>query len=491
MLNQRFLLKLSKSIKNCYTINRRFLRKIHSELPRTISKLNIITQMEQCNYVDPSRKELGIQYDDDLFSHTIFDNYLCIQSDDEKTAINTDALKNTQQLPIYCIFAHGKIITDVNVEIRDEPDDTISYHITTPSTAFFNLQREQYLYDTSPVGSLLMCSSKLNTYFNTIITHRQEFLDLLFSTNFKQVSTPIKHGTEFDLDSPLFSPPLFSTINKTLDFYDDSVKSPLRFGIVQLNKPIEDETLSILQTIGTQLTTETEEEKKTRCFNTIVSQPGILTNNPDAEIAFVQHLYSHNFRITNKELTELFGPGIYIMSTCSPLSLKINIDGIGKINYSSERGIISTTLRQKHQTKIANEITEKCVKGIINDLETIVNNLNYRWFEMVQTKEHLESSHNFEIDVKINPEFANKADLEMGPYENPEYELPTFRVGQQIIDPTHQQYQQYLDVYMQTKPHGGVKNKQTKSRKQKKHHKKRKTLKRRPRRSTRSRHRRS
>ncbi len=365
--------------------------------------------MEQCNYVDPARAEKGIQYDSDLFSHTIYNNSLCIQTDDEKNAINIEDLKHANELPIYCVFAHGKIISDVNVSFIDGDDDEIYQHIATPPSTFFNLQRHQYVYDTAPLGSLLMCSPHLNEYFGHVIDNPHEFVEILFSTNFKQVSAPLASG-DFDLDSPLFSPPQFSTINKTLDFYENVVKSPLRFGIVQLNKRIDDEVTEILRSIGTPLTTTSDEEKIARCFNTTISEPGKLTNNPEAEVAFVERMHTHNFRCTLEELTATFGPGIYIMSTCSPLSLTLNIEDIGKIRYSSESGIMSQLKSPAHSS-----IVDKAVYAFNSDLEAIVYNLNYRWFEMVQAKQAMKLTRHFpQVDVQTSKMYPSVADVRDG-----------------------------------------------------------------------------
>ena len=355
--------------------------------------------MNSCDYVEPVREERGIQYDDDLFSHTIYNNSLCIQSDDGKTATNIEDLGSVAELPIYCVFAHGKIISDVNIAV----DDDFNYHVTTPPTTFFNLHRNQYIYDTAPLGSLLMCSPHLNEYFGHVINNPPGFLEILFSTNFKEVSAPIATG-DFDLDSPLFSPPQFTTINKTLDFYEDVVKSPLRFGVVQLNKPMDDEVVGILQSIGQRLITNTPEEKINRCFN-ISSYK--LTNNPEAEHAFIRHLHTHNFRCTLEELTTIFGPGIYIMSTCSPLNLVINGDGIGKIHYSSEMGIKSKLKNPAHSIMV-----EKAVYAFNSDLESMVYNLNYRWLEMVQNKEAIEIGTAFpQVDVKTGKMYPDVADI--------------------------------------------------------------------------------
>ena len=127
-----------------------------------------------------------------------------------------------------------------------------------------------------------------------------------------------------------------------------------------------------------------------RCFNTSISEPGKLTNNPYAEQEFVRHLQSREFRCTLEELTSIFGAGIYIMSTCSPLSLTLNIADIGKIRYSSEVGISSKLKSPSHA-----QIVEKAVYVFNSDLEAIVYNLNYRWFEMVQNKAEIETSYAF------------------------------------------------------------------------------------------------
>lgn len=362
-----------------------------------ISNFNIITYMEQCNYIDPIRAKLGIQYDDDLFSHTIFDNNLCIQSDDEKTVSNVSDLQHALSLPIYYVITHGLVSANINVK----KDHKSTHHIRTQENAFFKLQPMQYVYDMSPIGSLLMCSPSLNDYVKRVIDHNDEFIDVLFSTNFKQVSMPLSSG-DIDIDAPLFSPPQFSTINKRLRFYDDKTDSSLRFGIVQLNKEMDDEVLSILSSIGTPLTTVTSDEKQLRCFNLGVSEPGKLTNNPDAEISFVNHMKMNNFRCSLEELTSMFGHGIYIMSTCTVLQVNITIDNKITVQYSSETGI-SPELQDKSQSKMV----EKALYGFNNDLETIVYNLNYRWNEMVQHKNDVDMANEYpHVNVTTNDKFV-------------------------------------------------------------------------------------
>lgn len=357
--------------------------------------------MEQCNYVDPKQAEIGIQYDEDLFSHTIYNNSLCIQSDDEKNAINVSDLQQAQNIPIYCIIAHGVIASNITIK----KDRLSNHHITTPASTFFQLQRMQYVYDAAPIGSLLMCSPSLNDYVKRVIDFPNEFVDVLFSTNFKQVSIPLSSG-DFDVDTPLFSPPLFSTINKRLRFYDDKETSMLRFGIVQLNKEMDDEVLSMLSSIGTPLRTITPEEKQMRCFNLSVSEPGKLTNNPEAEIAFVDHMKSNNFRCSLEELTSMFGYGIYIVATCTGFQFNINIDNKRDVKYSSETGISPELTNQSHL-----KMVDKALYGFNSDLEKVVYNLNYRWNEMVQHKKEVELANEFpQFDVAINERFVKLRD---------------------------------------------------------------------------------
>jgi hypothetical protein len=247
-----------------------------------------------------------------------------------------------------------------------------------------------------------MCSQVLNDYVKHVTTYSTEFVNVLFSTSFKQVSTPLSGG-DIDIDAPLFSPPQFSTINKRLRFYNDKETSTLRFGIVQLNKEMDDEVLSILSSIGTPSTTITPEEKQLRCFNLGVSEPGKLTNNPDAEIAFVNHMKTNNFRCSLEELTSTFGNGIYIMATCTALQVDINIDNKLSVKYNSSETGISPELKDQSHLKMV----EKALYGFNSDLETIVYNLNYRWNEMVQHKEDIEMTNEFpHVDVRTNERFV-------------------------------------------------------------------------------------
>jgi hypothetical protein len=204
----------------------------------------------------------------------------------------------------------------------------------------------------------------------------------------------------------MFSPPLFSTINKTLDFYEDTVRSELRFGVVQLNKPIDEEVYGMLSSVGTVLNTNTDEEKLNRCFNIAISEYGKLTNNPAAESQFVNMLTRQKFRCSLQQLTDTFGPGIYILSTCSPLALSIKGIGMGKIKYSSEVGIKTALEHNDHK-----QMVDKVVYAFNNDLEQIVHNLNYRWLDMVRDIPELEPAYTIpSIDVQMNKQYPNYAE---------------------------------------------------------------------------------
>jgi hypothetical protein len=224
------------------------------------------------------------------------------------------------------------------------------------------------------------------------------------------VSTPTASNEE-ELDTVLFSPPLFTTINKRLEFYENIVRSPVRFGVVQLNSGIIDEEVrEILSTIGRPYETKSDEEKIKRCFNVAISEYGKLTNNPEAEHNFVEMLKSQNFKCSLEQVTSTFGPGVYIMSTCSPLLLKITGTGLGKtIPYSSEEGI-----KKPLNNPSQRNIIDKAVYAFNNDLENIIYHLNYRWMEMVQHVPEFEPQYPVPyVDVQISK-------------EQPYYSMPMF-----------------------------------------------------------------
>uniref|UniRef100_A0A6C0BWH6 Uncharacterized protein n=1 Tax=viral metagenome TaxID=1070528 RepID=A0A6C0BWH6_9ZZZZ len=331
--------------------------------------------MEQCNYVDPARAEKGIQYDYDMFSHTIYENSLCIQTDDEKTKTNQEELKQSGSLPIYCIIAHSEINTNINVSM----DDKFKYHIRTPASTFFRLENQQYAYDISPIGGLMECNNNLKQYMEYIAKNHPTYMKVLFSPNYKECSTPLV-SEGFNLDSVLFSPPLYSTINKSLNFMSTRERSTIRFGIVQLNKPMDEEVKNVINSVGKISHATNEEEQKARMFNMSISQFGKLTNNPEAEKVFVEHLKTNNYNCTLEKLTSIFGKGIYIIATCSPLVLTINVEGKDPVKYNSEMAITS-----KSKKKPANiELVDKALYAFNADLQHMVYALNYRWMEMVQ-----------------------------------------------------------------------------------------------------------
>lgn len=331
--------------------------------------------MDKCDYVVPAMAKTGKRYYKDLFSHVIYDNSLCIQSDAEKTTTNREELKQSDSLPIYCIIAHSEINTTINVSM----DDNFKYHVSTPASTFFRLENQQYAYDISPIGGLMECNDNLKQYMEYIAENHSTYMKVLFSPNYTECSTPLV-SDGFDLDSVLFSPPLYSTINKSLNFMSTHEWSTIRFGIVQLNKPMDDEVKNVINSVGKISHATNVEEQKARMFNMSISQLGKLTNNPEAEKVFVEYLKTNNYNCTLEKLTSIFGKGIYIMATCSPLVLTINVKGKEPVKYNSEMAI--TTKSKKKPANL--ELVDKALYAFNTDLQRMVYNLNYRWMEMVQ-----------------------------------------------------------------------------------------------------------
>jgi hypothetical protein len=409
-------------------------------------------KFDKCDYVDPARAKQGIDRKNNIISHIIYNNASCIQSDSTKTAQNIKNLENTSELPIYCVVAHGKIVSDINVTILKEKvvgDDgkfviknngdvliKDTYHINTPSSTFFNLKSNQYVYDTAPIGTSLACSSHLKRYINSIIIKPKlekapvdeldadepmakksnidesnideptKFKNTLFSNQFRTLSESISAST-VKFDAPLFSPPQFSTINKTLDFYDKEDTSSLRFGVFRLDKPITSAMKQALDSIGKHLTTITPDEKKSRCLNVSV---GNLTGNVVAEQNFIDHLHRNNFRCSLKELTEIFGDGIYIMTTCSELELKIKINR-ETISYSSAS---NTGIKKRSSPYgrngivVSKTIIDNIVYAFNSDLAEIVRELEYRWIEMVQGKNSDVGTKTHKLQINVGEDMYKK-----------------------------------------------------------------------------------
>jgi hypothetical protein len=143
------------------------------------------------------------------------------------------------------------------------------------------------------------------------------------------------------------------------------------------------------------------------------------------------------------------------MSTCSPLNLNLNVDSIGKIKYSSHKGIITKLKNPAHA-----EIVEKSAYAFNNDLEAIVYNLNNRWFEMVQGRTAARRVASFPpVHVIPSDHYKSIADIREYAMDTEEDEVKT---------------QPDEDEYMT----GGKRPKNKKKRNQTKRHKKRATKKR-------------
>ena len=510
-------------------------------------------KFDKCDYVDPVRANQGIDRENNIISHIIYNNASCIQSDSTKTAQNIENLENTSELPIYCVVAHGKIVSDINVTILKEKvvgydgkfviksnGDVLikdTYHINTPSSTFFNLKSNQYVYDTAPIGTSLACSSHLKRYINSIIIKPKpekepvedagepmakksnvdesnvdesnvdesnvdesnvneptKFKNTLFSNQFRTLSESISAST-VKFDAPLFSPPQFSTINKTLDFYDKQDTSSLRFGVFRLDKPLTSVAKQALDSIGTPLTTITPDEKKSRCLNVSV---GNLTGNIIAEQNFVDHLQKNKFRCSLKELTEIFGDGIYIMTTCSELELKIKINR-ETISYSSasNTGIKKRYSPYGRNSVVSKTIIDNLVYAFNSDLAEIVRKLEYRWIEMVQGK-------NSDVKTKTHHLQINVGDMYEDMIEIPEMATVDEETKNMAVD-KYEETQPYEEPETETEDEtekmdltGGKKKRKYTTKKQKNPQKqtkrmpkKRSTIKLRTRRSYRARPRRS
>jgi hypothetical protein len=357
-----------------------------------------------CEYRFEELKRTGENKPDyeNIFSHFIHGSKttapLCINTDVEKNASNIQLseklFNNEKELPIYLIIAHGLFDIDVITRNKINSAGQSETHYYNDDINTYRLGPEQFIIHPAPLGTA-MDGNQL-TISNTfkIFDRFEDLKKLIMSNSFYTTiksspssytyrndtfDRPMKKTSDVTRVAPhkfnasLFSPPLYSTLNKTYYFNDKTDPATWMFGVVQVNKNYDGMKLD-----GHEVGKETwmsmlgdinmPNISADRLLNNLY--PGVY-NNATNDKKFSDYLKAHKYIISEKELLNIYGDGIYIPLSCSPLFVNV-------INYETKKRFEMWEIKDIPQNLL------NVIRAVNHDVNVIVQALNKRWEEMVQ-----------------------------------------------------------------------------------------------------------
>ena len=367
-----------------------------SELPEGI---------EQCDYSLPERRQYGINYPEierEVHGHiitgipdgdkTAFCMNTDLQKNEENIATVTSILNGKLEVPVYLILCHGAYSLNVSM-IKNESGET---HYYSGENTKYQLTNAQFVVNTTPFGSLAMMGSRNVTamidMFNpetvtkmtrTLLSDR--FLEtFVFKNTYERTGSSVvetRKDAQSDIpideiaENSMFCPPLYDTINKRFNF-KNTRKHFINMGIYQLNKNYD----GIIPGMTGDAVIKNIFSEKPEDVLLNETMPGVYVDNQESEREFVELLNASGREVSESDVLRIFGPGIYIVQNCSPIMFKLKNENTGKtMNFDKAtdyESIVANDAEWRTYISIA--------KSLVNELEAISYNLNYRWFEMVQ-----------------------------------------------------------------------------------------------------------
>ena len=308
----------------------------------------------------------------------------CMNADINKNMKNIDTvnriLNGELDMPIYIIQSHGAY------DLRfffNKNESTGEVHYYPAHDNSYHLNDDQFIINPTPLGSIQLSNETTNMSIELMFYHdKMDILKNIFSTRFLETMLSVdktnKDAVEKELlENTMFSPPSYETLNKTYHFIDDKPVAIWKFGIFQLNRDYGDSKNELIeQIISNDMFSPSEIGYENRILN--VSNPGVYVDNIEAEQAFIEHLRSNNYIITEKDLVRIFGKGIYIALNCSPILFRLD-------DYVNDK-VIDIYLEMREEDIPLLSYYVPITQSINSELEAIVYNLNNRWYEMVQRK---------------------------------------------------------------------------------------------------------
>lgn len=291
-----------------------------------------------------------------------------------------DLIKEKENLPIYIIQSHGTY----NIRIK-ENNNNISFDNNELKNNI-ELNNNTYIIDTTPLDSYQISSNNDIINIKKIINNSDRFKTEIFSNKFldtfKYSSNIKNYSSEI-----IVGPPRYNFPNKLLYFYDNKNKKyNFEMGIIEVCK----ETKKIKLEINKGYNNKSLPDKLHRIWNyhlntnKIFSEKNLINGEKIKKI--IENSIKKETYIELKDLIKILGKGIYVLFTCSNMTVEYN---------NTEIELYKRKIKQsKKQLSKINYIYKKCYEKMYNETEK----LKYNWYDMVKT-------------IKLQQKTRNKKDM--------------------------------------------------------------------------------
>ena len=315
--------------------------------------------------------------------------------------------KTIETLPIYIINAHSSVDPRVSLEVYNKTKVTdlakkngitfdeflveereysfidqlesglfsiniapSKYNVKyTTRTDFFNTKPESniYIIETAPIGFDAQCGDKNMAKFFTQASKDKfkTFRELLFSGKFKELFNQEQH--EDNNEVKFFTPPGYSALNKSYQFFDDGKYGKDKWGIIKLTELSKEKTITI---------------------NDFIYDKGLKLDSKDVKLSQIHpqtkmkgeilRSIKEEYDISLKTIVNKLGKGIYIDLGCSGIPMKVFDYEIKKyLTFSPD----NTSRDEFGQPKYRQILPIYNV--IMNDFEEIAYNQMLAWNNIV------------------------------------------------------------------------------------------------------------
>lgn len=239
----------------------------------------------------------------------------------------------------------------------------------TTRTDFFNTKPESniYIIETAPIGFDAQCGDKNMAKFFTQASKDKfkTFRELLFSGKFKELFNQEQH--EDNNEVKFFTPPGYSALNKSYQFFDDGKYGKDKWGIIKLTELSKEKTITINDFIyDKSLKLESKDVKLSQIHPQTKMKREILQS------------IKEDYDISLKTIVNKLGKGIYIDLGCSGIPMKVFDYEIKKyLTFSPDH----TSRDEFGQPKYRQILPIYNV--IMNDFEEIAYNQMLAWNNIV------------------------------------------------------------------------------------------------------------
>ena len=262
--------------------------------------------------------------------------------------------RGCSNVPIYLIQGHG----EYEFDLRFKEDEL---RIRNSNQVFKQTNNHQWIINNTPIGSLGICSNRENRFAETLMNHLSRMRNVICSTNVHNLLIQSINTNGTIQEVGLYTPPLTTYLNKTYYFYDDAADTPTfnwSMGIIpyiQSNRITQD--LLPQLNYGNQ---EYENDYDARLINDSIIDNAHHFNLSSELMKRYTRLTeviksrmpkngSSGRSITQSEIMDILGEGIYISLSCSSISIN-GVDTRTKMQHNKINileNYIRTTFRDR------------------------------------------------------------------------------------------------------------------------------------------------